>query len=286
MLLGRMKGFFVILLGVVSLGAQGFLTQEEISLFHQQRYLVKRGCFTAAEMDQLNARVTAVVDRALQQIGQLPNGAAEEDQITYVDGSRLVFKQHADQSISISRINGCSGMDPELLDILRSDKMVRTFFELLGTRDLEHIICQLHPKLPGDGIAYPSHRDIQFRKAFDPDWQDVLGNGSYVICVIPIDPMSRENGGLWVTEDTIWLEANPGDLIFMHPELVHGSGPNESPTKARKTLLTGFCAFGANHKPYPGADVNMHLALTDRGEISMQSSPWNDKIITNSMEGH
>lgn len=62
--------------------------------------------------------------------------------------------------------------------------------ELLGTNDLEHLICQVHPKLPGDGVSYPAHKDIQFRRQFDPDWQDILGNGSYAICIIPVDPMS------------------------------------------------------------------------------------------------
>lgn len=286
MLSGHMRWFITTLLSVASVGAQGFLTQDEIALFYQQGYMVKRECFTREEMDQLSERVTAVVDRALEEIRQLPNAATEEEQIIYIDGSRLVFQQRADQSISIARINGCSGMDPALLETLRSEKMVRTFFEILGTDDLEHIVCQMHPKLPGDGIAFSAHRDIQFRKIFDPDWQDLLGNGSYATCIVPVDPMSRENGGLWVTEDVVWLEANPGDLIFLHPDLLHGSGPNESPTKARRTLLTGFCAFGANHKPYPGADVNVHLTLTDRGEIGMETSPWSQELITKQMEGH
>ncbi len=56
----------------------------------------------------------------------------------------------------------------------------------------------MHPKLPGDGVAYARHRDVQFRKQFDPEWTDVLQNGSYAICIMPIDPMNKENGGLWV----------------------------------------------------------------------------------------
>ena len=149
-------------LGVASLGAQEFLTQEDVVLFYEQGYVLKKSCFSACEIAELNERVTEVIHRALEQV---PEGAAE----AYLDGSRIVMQQPR----SIARINGCAGIDPALLETLRSEKMVRSFCALLGTRELEHIICQLHPKLPGDGVAYPKHRDIQFRKAFDPDWQDV-----------------------------------------------------------------------------------------------------------------
>ncbi len=116
---------------------------------------------------------------------------------------------------------------------------------------------------------------MKFRKSFDPDWQDVLGNGSYAICIIPIDTMTPENGGLWVDQNNYpepegteesreWLYTEPGDLIFMHPHLYHGSGANSSPTASRKAILTGFCAFGANHRPYPGAYVNTHLTAQQK----------------------
>jgi ectoine hydroxylase-related dioxygenase (phytanoyl-CoA dioxygenase family) len=277
---------------------QGFLTQDDIALFYAQGYLLKPQCFSQAEMKQLNENITAAVNRALEQIQQSEDPiVSDKDQITHIDGSRIVFKRHSDQSISIARINGCSGMQPALLEVVRSEKMVRTFFELLGTSDLEHLISQIHPKLSGDGVAYPKHRDIQFRRSFDPDWQDILGNGSYAVCIIPIDPMTPENGGLWIDrnnypepqeleEDRVWIHAEPGDLLFMHPHLYHGSGPNLSSTSSRKTLLTGFCAFGANHKSYPGADVNTHLTLTEEGTITTEPAPWKQTPNNGPTSGH
>lgn len=202
-----------------------------------------------------------------------------------------------DQSVSIALINGCAGMQPKLLDTTRSERMLHTFFDLLSTNDLEHLICQIHPKLPGDGVAFPGHRDIQFRKLIDPDWQDILGNGSYSICIIPIDSMSPENGGLWIDrssypqegldkrqQDLLWIYAEPGDLLFIHPHLYHGSDPNLSLDMSRKTLLTGFCAFGANHKAYPGALVNKRIRLTKEEGIEITDAPWaqgssNEKVI-------
>ena len=78
---------------------------------------------------------------------------------------------------------------------------MQTFSEIPGTRDLEHLIFQIHPKIPGDGISFPRHRDIQFRKSYNPEWQDILGNGSYAICIMPVDPMTQDNGCLWIDKN-------------------------------------------------------------------------------------
>jgi|GEM_PF-2086153 hypothetical protein len=292
---------FFIILSVLTLDAaetKSFLTADDIALFYKQGYLLKPQCLSPVEIEQLNEDITTAIDRALEAIQYSKDLTfSEDDQIVYIDGSRVVCKRRLDQSISIARINGCGGMQPTLLATMRSEKMVRTFFELLGTNDLEHLISQIHPKLPGDGIAYPKHRDIQFRKSFDPDWQDILGNGSYAICIIPIERMTPENGGLWIDrnnypepqgleEDLVWLYTEPGDLLFMHPHLYHGSGPNLSLNTSRKTILTGFCAFGANHKPYPGAYVNTRFTLTEKGQISMSASPWSQGQSLGSGVGH
>ncbi len=277
---------------------QGFLSTEEIALFYKQGYILKRQCLSSSEMDALNTEITGVIDRSLEAIKESQELTfSDDDQMLFIDGSRIVCKKRLDKSISIARVNGCAGMEPALLKTLRSEKMVRTFFELLGTTDLEHLISQIHPKLPGDGIAYPRHRDVQFRKSFDPDWQDILGNGSYAICIIPVDPMSPENGGMWIDrnnypepqgleEDRVWIHAQPGDLLFMHPYLYHGSGVNPSPTASRKTLLTGFCAYGANHKAYPGAYVNTRIKLTEAGTLEITNSPWSKESIVGSGKGH
>lgn len=277
---------------------QGFLTKEEIALFYSQGYLLKPKALDEMEVERLKTQVSAVIDRALDGVQNAVGPAiSEEEQFLYIDGSRVVFKRRADQAFAIARINGCTGMEPELLKTIRSKKMVSTFFELLGTSDLEHIIAQIHPKLPGDQIAFSRHRDIQFRKSFDPDWQDILGNGSYAVCIIPIDPMTPENGGLYIDrnnypvpkgqeEDLLWIHAEPGDLLFMHPYLSHGSGPNNSSTCSRKTLLTGFCAYGANHKAYPGTHINARVRCKEGEEIAISGAPWSQGPCSAPLSGH
>ncbi|MGL5263965.1 MAG: phytanoyl-CoA dioxygenase family protein [Candidatus Rhabdochlamydia sp.] len=291
-MINSLRILIVLLFLFSNLGAieiRGFLTREDIALFYKQGYLLKKQCLSLEEMNRLNEDITLFIDRTLTEIKKSDDlSPSDQDQVLNINGSRIVFKRFPNQAISIARINGVSGIQPSLLDIVRSEKMIHTFFELLNTSDLEHLISQVHPKMSGDGIAYPKHRDIQFRQSFDPDWQDILGNGSYAICIIPIDRMTQENGGLWIDrnnypepqgleEDLVWITTEPGDFFFMHPYLFHGSGPNLS-SMNRKTLLTGFCAFGANHKAYPGSDANTRLTLIKDGSIATQLSPWSQII--------
>jgi hypothetical protein len=264
-----------------------FLSHEDMALFFKQGYLLKRDCIDRREIEQLSNQTNAMIQKTLEYAANTVDRSvpAGQDQILYIDGARIVVKAMDDGRISIARINGVGGMQPDLLKTMRSEKMVRTIAALLCTNQLEHIICQMHPKMPGDGIAFARHQDIKFRTSFDPEWKDILGNGSYAIAIIPLDRWTQENGGLWIDKknypenkgeepEILWIDARPGDLLFMHPLVFHGSGPNVSATDSRRTLLTGFCAFGANHKVYPGAQVNTHISVADNGAITMQQAPW------------
>src|SRR3990167_7379229 len=145
---------------------ESFITESDIALFYEQCYLLKKQSFSVAEVKALSEKTTKALDRAFSEIEKLDKSF---DSTCYIDGSRVVFTKKEDQTISINRINGIGGMEPNFLQIGRSEKMLRTFFSLLQTKDLEHLILQIHPKMPGDGVSYPKHRDIQFRKSFDPD---------------------------------------------------------------------------------------------------------------------
>lgn len=96
------------------------------------------------------------------------------------------------------------------------------------------------------------HQDIHNRKNFDPNWEDLNAKGSFVQTIIVLDPSTIENGAIFMlpgstkygeiprevfkerldeilsSNDTIPLLLSPGDVVFMHPYLVHGSFPNES----------------------------------------------------------
>ena len=275
----------------------GFLNQEDIQFFHQQGYFIQKKAVKEEELACLDKMTDAMIKTIKTEIISEKYQISDQQQITYINGSQVVFKKYASNKITILRVVGCGGLEPHVLKTLRSHQMAMTFFDLLRCNDLEHIICSFHPKEPNDGVAFVKHRDIQYRKQFDPDWDDLLGNGSYAICFLAIDAMSSANGGLYIDkstfppsdkkaenaestspEDIKSLTMEPGDLLFMHPELLHWSDANVSEV-GRRALLTGFCAWGANHKTYPGAAVNVHLT---RKENSVESEPsnWDQKGTT------
>ncbi|NDD59152.1 MAG: hypothetical protein EBZ47_07895 [Chlamydiae bacterium] len=250
---------FLLFMNIEGRELKGYLSQEEIELFHKQGYLKKSNCLNGNEMVLIQHHVNEAIRKAYEKSREETFKDFQLEHFFFLEGSRVVLNTKK----AIARINGCCGIEPDLSQFIQSPKILYTFFELLGTNDLEHLIAQIHPKLPVDQVAFPAHRDIDFRKSFDPEWQDILGNGSWVICILPIDPMNQNNGGLWIDPksfnesssdmDIFWVDAQPGDLFFLHPYILHGSGPNESRDASRKTLLTGFCAYGANHRAYPGA---------------------------------
>jgi len=71
-----------------------------------------------------------------------PDVEVGADRITHLQGTRLVYRYLNEQgSVAIARMNGVLGVEPQLESTVRSNKMLQTFFSLLGTNTLEHIIC-------------------------------------------------------------------------------------------------------------------------------------------------
>lgn len=275
----------------------GFLNQEEVQLFHQQGYFIQKKAVKNEELECLDKMTDTMIKAVKTEIASEKYPISDQQQITHINGSQVIFKKYSSNKMSILRVVGCGGLEPNVLTTLRSHQMAMTFFDLLGCNELEHIICSFHPKEPNDGVTFVKHRDIQYRKQFDPNWQDILGNGSYAICILAIDAMSSANGGLYIDKSTFppsdkktengestlpenieALTMEPGDLLFMHPEILHWSDANESEVN-RRTLLTGFCAWRANHKTYPGTAVN--IRLTRNGNlVEYEPSNWDQKGTT------
>lgn len=261
------------------------LTDAEVQTFYEQGFVLRTAAFNKQQLQEMAEGCERLFHKA--QGVDLPE--QEGDFTRYRDGSQFVlrkWKQDQVEHISCKRVVGILSAEPALVPYLRSKEVVHTFSHLLDTPHIEQLIAQLHMKRAGDQVAFVPHRDIWYRRHFDPLWKDVNGKGSYAVGIIAVDPMTTENGGLWVIPGTqveeavegevlpsvqelekhpkaIPLSMNPGDILFMHPKLIHWSGPNTSSTQNRRTLLTAFCAYGANHKPYPGGDINAVIAVDD-----------------------
>ncbi len=277
-----MKYFTLLLLAATSYSfASSALTDQDIETYYSQGYFIKKRYLSCHEIQEVDRLSFSLIEKSLDFIQDESIPFKEATQIKYLNGAQIVFKKSEDSLPSIFRIPSCADLEPKLSEILSSKTLIETFFHILNCDDLEQIICQFHPKRPLDGITFPKHVDSDNRKFFDPAWTDIAGNGSCAIAIIAVDPMSKENGGLFIDigsypekgeEQPLEVILEPGDLLFLHPEIIHWSSENTS-DRSRRTLLSGFCVFGANHKNYPGNGTN-NCYKKKGTEIEIREAPW------------
>lgn len=150
-------------------------------------------------------------------------------------------------------------------DRLRRDPQVLAALESCGLVEPQCLVDQVNFKLPRVGSGFPYHQDENF--LFGDALRRVQQFGG-VNLVIALDPADTENGGFEVlgrthqgplvaaTYDTSTSNAGvfdesrrvlaplaPGDALFFHPRLAHGSGPNRSERPRR--LITLWFGGGA-----------------------------------------
>ncbi len=267
-----------------------YLTPQEIDKYYQQGYFIKKGAISAYELGKMDIETNALYEKVVKELENEKYPCLDSNQATYIEGTQIVFIKHKKEKITIKRMVGCGSIEPEFQKILRSEKMVHTFFSLLGVNQIEQLICQFHPKMPGDGVFFVKHRDLDNRILFDSQWEDVGGNGSYAVCIIAIDPMTNENGGIIIDEKSFppgrsneskitALRMEPGDMLFMHPEILHWSEANWT-KKSRRVLLAGYCIYGANHRNYPG-DCTNDVITKVHEKIRIRPASWKKEGDTN-----
>jgi ectoine hydroxylase-related dioxygenase (phytanoyl-CoA dioxygenase family) len=159
-----------------------------------------------------------------------------------------------------------------VLDDLRTSPEIGAIIEPLIGPDATAVVNTLFWKPPGESdtaIAY--HQDASFRKP--PERYRNLAT-SFVQVGLALDPHGPGNGGMKMVEgshlmgdldirrtssvmtespDAMDLGAyglsrdserdlvlEPGDVVFWHPHLLHGSPPNQSRVLNRRFLITGY----------------------------------------------
>lgn len=176
----------------------------------------------------------------------------------------------------LERVVWAGAADSLLLHYGRDARLTSVVAEIMGSDYANHLINQIHLKLPGGGF-YRWHQDSTHRGYGTTDWIDVNGQGSYVQTVTAIDEATAENGPLLFVpyscreghlylpydKDTqtvsdkfnpaeaVPLLMKPGDVAFFGPYTIHGSEVNNS-DKARRVFINGFAYPDANKKVYPG----------------------------------
>ncbi len=191
------------------------------------------------------------------------------------------------ENVNVHRIVWCAGADERLERVGRHPRLLALAGRLLGSKEMDQLISQAHYKMPGDGVSFDWHQDVQHREKRPGDWVDVNGRGAYVQTLLCLDDMTAENGPLLVVpgsakrgrvqsgafnygegmrgqspDSHVAVTARAGDLILLHPYTLHGSRPNES-RHARRLFVNGYSAPGANHRLYPGLGSGRRLRATE-----------------------
>jgi ectoine hydroxylase-related dioxygenase (phytanoyl-CoA dioxygenase family) len=211
-------------------------------------------------------------------------------------GSSFVLKDLGDR-VAVARVVWAGAAEPILLKFSEDPRLIRIAAQLLGSSEMDQLINQAHFKMPGDGIGFPWHQDIQHRDKKPGDWKDVNGKGSYVQTLTTLDPMTKDNGPVYFVpssqkmgrldfstpdynsstvvsaahhdEDIQGFDpstavpglAPAGGLIVFGPYTIHGSFPNVS-GQPRFSLINGYAYPGANSRVYPGEGSGRRLKVT------------------------
>lgn len=200
------------------------LSADERRTFAAHGVVVVRGMFTDDEV----ARARAAFER-LWQRAQGMRGVTSE----VVDDALFVLKERPDDVV-VQRVVWAGGAEPDLLELGRDPRLVETALALLGTTSCAHLLNQAHFKMPGDGVSFDWHQDIQHRDKGGDTWRDVTGDGSFVQSILLLDPMTPDNGPLqFLPDDAVVLDER-GRLSLPHDDY---SAPPIHPGVAGATLL-------------------------------------------------
>lgn len=247
------------------------LTSAELEAFHRDGFVVLRGLFSPAEVEEIR---DAFERLALEAQRLRAPGLHRGSQFVVEPGD----------PVRIHRVVWCGAAEPSLLRFGCAPRLLSLATQLLGSPDLEQLINQAHFKLPGDAVGFPWHQDSTHRRYGTPEWTDVDGRGSFVEIATALDPVTADNGplqfvpgshrlghvpvgpdgelppGTFDPSEAVAPELAPGDAVAFGPFVVHGSEPNRG-VRPRRMFLNGFALPGANRRVYPGEGSGRRVRL-------------------------
>ena len=250
--------------------------------FFEHGFAVAKGLFSASEI----VEISDATERLWSKAEKL---AAKTNETGDMDGSWVVVKNKV-----VQRIVWAGGAEACLLEAGHKPELLSRVAKLLGSREMDHLLNQIHYKKPGDGVSFPWHQDIQHRDKGPGTWTDIAKNGSYIQTLLVVDPMTKANGPVLfipgsqkrgrvdlggdgydvptleekiapaIGDDlsrgnVVTLTGEPGDVIFFGPYVIHGSEANTS-TQSRRVLINGYAYPGANHRQYPGKGSGQRIS--------------------------
>ena len=222
--------------------ASAILTKEELQSYWLDGYVLKRGLIDADKVQTLRDRFQAVTH------GTIPPAKG-----MLVMRDVLVAKgkvRAATPEEEIAKIQDFAE-DPVFFGYVKDDRILDVVEQIIGP-DIQTLHTMLINKPPNVDGRHPLHQDLVYF-GFRPADKIVAAQTA-------LEPMTRENGclsvvpgshdrglidhetmpweganaGYWGAKgvgahpDRVHVELEPGDTLFFHPVLLHGSGRNRS----------------------------------------------------------
>lgn len=264
------------------------MAAAQVREFFEQGWTIVPALFTAAEML-----------RAREAFARLHAAAQRLRTTQEHDGALFVLDTREGAEVIVKRVVWAGGAEPDLLELSADPRLVEPALELLGSDRCEQLLCQAHFKMPGDGVSFDWHQDVQHRDKGPGTWRDLNGRGSYVQTIMLVDDMTVMNGPLKfiprsavrgdpqqrLSLDTydyntpmaagssslpfdesraVTVTGEAGSVLFFGPHAIHGSAPNDS-AWPRRVLINGYAYPGANGRVYPGRESGRVLQRPTRG---------------------
>ena len=218
------------------------LTPEELQSYWMNGYVLRRGLIDMDTVETLRDRFQAVTH------GTIPaaRGMLVMRDVLVVNGK----VKPATPEEEIAKIQDFVG-DPVFFGYVKDDRILDVVEQIIGP-DIQTLHTMLINKPPNVDGRHPLHQDLVYF-GFRPADKIVAAQTA-------LEPMTRENGclsvvpgshdrglidhetlpweganaGYWGAKgvgaqtDRVHVELEPGDTLFFHPVLLHGSGRNRS----------------------------------------------------------
>ena len=218
------------------------LSDEQLASYQEQGYLIVEGLLSEEQLEQFNQRFLQFVN------GQVPLPEAMK-----IMQDVMVVKGAVDPQTPVHGVNKllCLENDPVLFAYARAPAVVAVVQQLLGEQAIYSLSSNVFNKPPGVDGRHPMHQDLRYFKLRPAD--KIIGTWTALL------PATREAGCLAVLpgshkgefldhDNPGWEYVNhgffgidnvdltqrvhvplqPGDTLFFHPLLIHGSGRNRS----------------------------------------------------------
>lgn len=251
------------------------LTQDEVDFYHKNGYVVVRGMFDAKEM-------------------QLVQAVCQSDPNLAVSLKKVVDANGNTWGASV-----WTGLNDSLVStITRIARIVEAVQAITGEQDCYHMYSKIVQKYPHDDSI------VHWHQAF-PSWYDdgVPFPDKATDFSIAITENTKENGCLQVIEKSHLLgridrvdigntvqcdpkhieralhdlkivdcEMEAGDLVFFHPNMVHGSVGN----KTDKTRILMHCHYNAmSNRPFAeGLEAHTCLPLNKLSDSAIKDGVY------------